>query len=618
MKRFLVIAFLAGTFVSAAHAQATDELNKLRIAGALEQAGEYEKAMDFYRQLYQIAPNNFVYFDGLRRTYMNLKKYDDAKSLIRDRIRIEPTNIVLFCELGDAYYKNDQRDSSMTIWNNAIATDPGNPNTYRAVANTMVSNRLFDNAIEVYKKAEAATNSKAMFVSEIARLYFLNMNYRESLRELLEMLQEQNTVSAVTNIEVQLGMYSSSKDAVEQFTEEMKKQVEDNPGNANYRHLLGFLYMEQKNYTAAYETYKWLDEHLKSNGTELFQFADRAYNDEAYDVAADAYREVSDLSNQKPVIAQALMGYANSLSKLWGKEHTKDDRPCAAEDSLKELDASLVVYDRIIREFSGPQYLSEAVLNSVQIKMEYFHDFAGAERLLLDYGNVLRMYGHEETQTRIRLYMMEGKFTDALATALEVVQSGPRGLTEKGESTSLYDRIEYQAALALYYQGMYDSSAYYLKKITSDPMSDAANDAIQLMNTITNNHGNPQALREFASASAMEASNRLPEAAVALEEILKDYPQVPLTDNARFDLAAAYCKMGNVSDALKNYSELAEDSTGIFADRAQYRICRIYQETLHEKDKAITEYENFLARFPNSIYQDKVRAIMRDLLGEKS
>ncbi len=618
MRWFLFLIFLIGAALSAVHAQSVDEVNKLRIAEALVQAGEYEKAVDFYKQLYQMAPDNFVYFDGLRRSYMNLKMYEDAETLIWNRIRSDPKNVVLFCELGDAYYKNGQRDSSMIIWNDALTIDSANPNTYRAVANVMVDNRMFDDAIQVYRKAEASTDSKFVFVPEIARLYFLNMNYRQCLRELLRMLAGQQASSNVATIEVQLGMYSSSAEAADQFTDEMEKQLRDNSDSANYRRVLGFLYMEKKNYPAAYETYKWLDAHLKSDGSELFQFASRAYNDEAFDVAADAFREVSDLSSQKPVIAQALLGYANSLRKLWEKEHPQDDRPCGTQDTLKDLSASLATYERILTEFPEPQYVIEAVSNSVQIQMNYFHDYSGAERLLSNYGSAMRVYGPGVTQMRIQLYMSEGNFAEALKTSLEFLQSGQRESSVNGESESLYDRIEYQAALALYYQGMYDSSTYYLRKITSNPMSDAANDAIQLMNTITNNRGNPQALRAFASAAAMEVSNRLPEAAAALEEVLKDYPQAPLAENARFDLAAAYCRLGNVPGALENYAELAADSTGIYADRAQFRICRIHQETLHEKDKAIAEYENFLARFPNSIYQDRVRAILRDLLGEKS
>ncbi len=642
----IIVTLLAGKVFS----QSADEMNKLRIAQALEQVGEYDKALEFYQQLYLLAPDNFVYFDGLRRTYMSLKKYDDAKVLLQERLKNEPANVVLMCQLADVYYKVRQsiatgssatgQDSAVIVWDKALAIDPKNPNTYRAVAASMADNRLFDDAIEVYRKGESAMNSPTMFVNDIARLYFLNANYRESLHELLKMLDAQRTSATVMNIEVGLGVHSSSKEALDQFTDEMKREVADHSDDFEYRQLLAFLFMETKDYSSAYATYKWLDEHSGSSGTQLLQFANRAYNDEAYEASGDAYKEVSSRSKNTSIVSEAIMGYANSLRALGEKDYAEDDRPCAAEDTLKELNASIAAYERIINEFSNTQYLSAAVFNSAEIRMEYFHDFTGAEKLLDGHSEIFSMSRDAGILILTRLYMLEGKFQDAWGAALPEITSqqssrsqlplqqysgGTDGVNvlsapeaHQLQAESFYDRIEYQAALALYYLGMYDSSNYYLKRITSNPMSDAANDAILLSNIITNNRSNPEALREFATASSMIMSNRIPEAAATLEDILKNYSQTPLAENARFDLAAAYCKMGKLADALKNYSMLTEDSTGIFADRAEFRICRIYEETLHEKSKTIAEYENFLVRFPNSIYQNKVREILRNLLGENS
>lgn len=528
----------------------------------------------------------------------------------------------------------------MIVWNNALAIDSKNPNTYRAVAASMADDRLFDDAIKVYRNGESATGSPAIFVNDIAQLYFLEANYRESLHELLKMLDAQRTNMDVENIEAQLGVYSSSKEALDQFTDEMKKETADHPDDFEYRQLLSFLFMETKDYSSAYAAYKWLDDHSGSNGTQLLQFADRAYNDEAYEAAAGAYKEVSTLSKVSPMVCEAIMGYANSLRAIGEKNYAEDDRPCASKDTLKDLNASIAAYEKIINEFPNSTYLYAAVFNSAEIRMEYFHDFTGAEKLLDDHRNILYIYHDAGILVLARLCMLQGKFQAALDTALLEINSKqsaaspppPRQhIGEVGEgygrpapepynpqAGSFYDRIEYQAALALYYLGMYDSSNFYLKRITRDPESDVASDAIQLSNTITNNRGNPEALRQFAIASSMIASNRVPEAAAVLTDILKDYPQAPLGENARFDLADAYCKMGRPAEALENYSALAGDSTGIFADRAQFRICRIYEETLHEKDRAIAEYEYFLVRFPNSIYQDKVREILKSLLGENS
>jgi tetratricopeptide (TPR) repeat protein len=223
---------------------------------------------------------------------------------------------------------------------------------------------------------------------------------------------------------------------------------------------------------------------------------------------------------------------------------------------------------------------------------------------------------------RIKLHLKEGNFNDAFSAAYGIIKPGPAGIQGtapvNSQSIRLNDEIEYEAATALFYMGKYDSSLYYLKKIVSNPSSDAANEAIQLMNTISDNRGNPAALGEFASASAMEESGRSSEAAAALEKLLSTYPNAPLADHARFNLASDYCRMGNVAEALRNYSTLAEDSTGVFADRAEFRIGRIYQESLHQNQQAVTEYESFLVRFPNSIYQNRVREILRSLLGENS
>lgn len=392
----------------------------------------------------------------------------------------------------------------------------------------------------------------------------------------------------------------------------MEKEVAEKPDDPDFRRLMAFLYMETKNYAAAYSNYKWLDEHSGSPGSELLQFAAMAYNDEAYDVAASAYKEVAGLSKDNSIVIQSLVENANSLRKWGEKNYAEDERPCSAADTLKELSQALSAYGKIIEEHPNAQALSASVSNSVELEMKYFHDLSRAEKLFLDYGYLLRPLTKDWALLRIQLYVKEEKFQNAFSTALEVLQQKPSVV---GGSL---DKIEFQAAVALYYLGLYDSSVFYLNKIVSNPMSDVANDAIQLLNTITNNRGNPPALREFASASAAEESNRVSDAAAMLEKLLSEYPNIPLSDNARFDLAADYCKTGDVGSALKNYSTLADDTTGVYADRADFRICRIYQETLHQKEKAITEYEGFLVRFPNSIYRNKVREILRDLLGENS
>jgi len=82
-------------------------------------------------------------------------------------------------------------------------------------------------------------------------------------------------------------------------------------------------------------------------------------------------------------------------------------------------------------------------------------------------------------------------------------------------------------------------------------------------------------------------------------------------------LAEAYCQIGDLKNSIRVYTELASDSTGIFSDIAQFRLGVIYQERLKDSTKALEEFEDFLRRFPASIYQDKVRKRIIGLMNMK-
>lgn len=599
-------------FIGNVFAQNVDELNKLRVAQALEQAGDFDKALPFYKQLYDAHPDNYIYFDDLRRTYISLRDYSAAADLIRSRLAISPNDVVLLSQLGDLYYKEGKPDSAGIVWNNALEVNPKDINAYRFVAQTMVNDNLYDRAVEVYKEGEEKTGSETAFVTDIAHVYFLNLNYRGSITELLKLFDSKNNESAYSYVESQLAQYSSSKEAMSSFTSVMEEKIKNNSGSIPYRQLLAFLYMQQKDYTSAYSVYKWLDDRLRSGGSEILAFADRAFDDGAYRPAAAAYKEVSESAKVSALVVRALMGYANSLRSIGVRDYSDEDMPCSSNDSLTDLNASLSTYRRIVTDFGNTDYAGPAAMNSIDIEMNYLHDYAEAERLFSKYRGLLDSYGEGLSLLRARLYIKEGNFKASLLESQRI-------LTRADEADDpYYNQVQYEAAISLYCLGMFDSSTYYLKRISANPSSDAADDAIRLYNLISDNKGNSGALNEYASAQAMEMSNRVPEEAATLEDILKKYPSVPLTDNTVFDLAAAYCKMGNVKQSLEFYSRLAADSTGIFADKAQFRIGRIYQETLHDKQKAISEYESFLARFPNSIYQNRVRQILQELLGPNS
>lgn len=592
--------------------QTLDELNKYRIAQALEGAGEYGRAVDFYQELHEISPRNIVYFDGLRRCYMQLKRYDEAVKLIKDRINIEPSNIVLYGELGDALYKYGRPDSALTVWRNAILINKNNPEAYRTVARFMSESRLFDKAIEVLKEGELTTNSPLIFAPEIARLYILTTNYRSALSELLKILEVQDHASALAYIESQIGLYSSSSEAMSQFTVELEKRSNDAPDNVDIKRLLAFIYMETRNYASAYKIYKWLDVKSQNRGTELMAFANQAYNDEAYEASARAYKEVALSANQGLIIPSALIGYANSLQKLSTSANKNREGGCVSVDSVSLLSEAVAVYENVAMKYPGTEYANEAILNAVKIRMNYFDDVQGARKLLSNLsGNLNQRFKNEEHLLKLEIGIREANYDSVIVAGESLIDNSPF------LPQSLIDQVKFYVALSFFYRGQLDSAAALFATISSNPMSDVANEALNYLAIIKDNSSAPEAVIQYARAAGMIKSGRVPEGISTLEGILKIFPNALIVDNTRLMLAEAYCQIGDLTNSIKFYREMASDSTGIFSDLAQYRLGVIYEERLKDSGKALKEYENFLRRFPASIYQDRVRMKIIGLMAHK-
>jgi hypothetical protein len=73
-KNIIRIIFLFGIFAlfQFTRAQDTDKLMKLRLAQGFEEAGEWEHAVALYEELSTLEPNNYLFLDGLQRSYMQM------------------------------------------------------------------------------------------------------------------------------------------------------------------------------------------------------------------------------------------------------------------------------------------------------------------------------------------------------------------------------------------------------------------------------------------------------------------------------------------------------------------------------------------------------------------
>ena len=85
-----------------------------------------------------------------------------------------------------------------------------------------------------------------------------------------------------------------------------------------------------------------------------------------------------------------------------------------------------------------------------------------------------------------------------------------------------------------------------------------------------------------------------------------------------FEMAKNISDIKKVEDAIKDLEEIITNhGDDLFGDDANYLAATLYEETLHEKEKAQQYYMNHLLKYPGSIYVTEARKRARRLRGDR-
>jgi tetratricopeptide (TPR) repeat protein len=608
-----LVLFLLSTFL--VFSQIPDQLTKFRLAQTYEQAGDFERAADAYRALLHADSSNVLYFEGLRRVYLQLKKYDDAIALIQSRLQRAPDDVALQAALGGVYYKAGLEKEANAAWERAIAIDPKNQNVYRVVANVELENRLLDRAAETYRRARTAINDPAVFTIDLAQLLAVSMDYAGSTREYVRWVRlNPNQLAFVQGRMASFtGREEARAIAVDVVTQEIKSEE-----NVRLEELLGWLYLEGKDFTRALDVYRRIDALTKSGGSNIYSFAERAFKEGAYDVAAKAYLEAIRIPVPPTLLPAAKYGYASSLMHMSLLADTLSAAPLQQipESEAYPRYAGAISYFRtIIAEFPRSEYSARSYYQIGTIQFERFFDLDGA---LASFEQVEK----ELPSVPLLQFSVALKIGEILVAKGDTASATGRFSAVLGAPNAtpdLHDEAAYRLAELEYFGGRFKEAIDRLSAITFNLKADYANDALQLLSFLQENMMTGEAaLKEYAGADFLARQRKNSEAITILQEVIEKYPKALLVDDALMRVAFLEAQAGRYDEALGSYERLLSSfaETSIALDRAQFNIGEIYEHGLREPEKAIAAYETLLSRYPRSLLATEARRRIRDLRGD--
>jgi tetratricopeptide (TPR) repeat protein len=611
--RSTFVVWLLIVAVAQTLAQSTE--NKFRLAQSYEQGGDFESAVKLYKELYIAEPTNSPFFDGLRRSYIFLKRYDEAIGLIRNQLTRNKNDANLFCLLASALYQAGNEKEANAAWESAVASDPKNANIYRLVANSLLENRLLEKTAELYRRARTTIGDETLFTLDLAYLLGVMMDYHGATIEYLRYLAPMPT--QLGYVQNRLAQFTGKPEALAAAIEAVRS-AGIKPDELTTQRLLGWLILEGKNYADAFEVYKTIDRLANAQGVELYAFGDRAYKEGAYAIAAEAYKAAAEvLPKDRRAFAQFGLALATKELTTLGDTSLPPIHSGSTIPEAQSRYATAIDYFRaVIAERPNTDLAAKAHYHIGRIQFEKHFDLDGA---------LASFAGAESSLSAVRfdVAIKCGEVLTAKADTASAAARFRQVIGAPNATPDQQDEATFRLAELAYFGGNVSEAMDLLGSISANVKADYTNDALQLLSFLQENTapmgGTSEAqLKEFARADFLARQHKNTEAISLLQHLINKNPQALFVDEGWMRIAMLQTHARLYTDALASYQKLLDtfSESSIALDKAQFNIARLYDVHLKDKPNAIAAYERLLATYPQSLLVDAARKRIRELRGD--
>ncbi len=614
--RSVLFPFLALCLPVLSTAQTPEVMARFRLGQSYEQAGDPEQAVRIYQELFSRDSTNQLFFESLVRVTIQLKRYDEAISLLRRRLTVARSDPNVHNTLASVYYKAGRESEAFAEWEGVIQSDPSNPNVYRSVVQTLIENRLLEKAAETYRRARVACKDPQLFTLDLAQLLAGTMDYAGATREYLSWLEQNPT--QLSFVQSRMSTFTAKEDARTAARDVVREALQRSEEPRLYE-LLAWLYMEGKEFAQAFDVYRRLDAASKAQGAVVYAFAERAFKERAFDVAALAYREAIGLPVAAARLPYAKYGYASCLKELGALSDSLSLYSVAgvtpATESQPRFEGAIAYFRQIIEEYPRSEFSAKSYYQIGLIQFERFFDLDGAIRAFQGAAADLPERSSLRFEVDLRtaeVLLCKGDTSGAQAILAPVVNA-PTATPDQ------QDEANFRLAQIAYFEGNLAASIGRLDGISTNVKANFANDAIELRTFLQENLSTAEpALRLFAGADFLAYQHRFSEAIPLFVSTVARYPQALLVDDALMKIGSLQARMGQYQDAIATYQRLLTDfkASSIALDKAQFNIGDVYQYGLKDSVQALAAYERLLADYPHSLLADQARKRIRALRGD--
>ena len=596
---------------AAAQAADSSEAVRFRLAETLLRGGQTDDAIAVLEDLHARRPTAFAYRQKLGEAYRAGRRYADALELLDLQRAREGATPALDADRAALRYALGDSLTAFAAWDAVVAEDPRDALRVRTVAAAMAEAGAPRRALALLDAARPRVADPAALDRDAARLAARAGDLRRAADAYLDVLAADPQ---------QLGFVRSELDrlaedhdaALPLLVEAASARARRTPTNRPLRELLAGLALQAGDARRALDETRAVDRLDREEGRVLMLFARTAADAGAFETAAEAYADVLARYPDGPAAAEARLGLG-LLHERWA-DAAAEPGAAPGTHAARALDA----FRAFVGAHPGHPSVPDARRRTGRLLLDAAGD-AAAARAVLDsvIATAPRAPAAEEAAFDLGRVSLRAGDLDGAALAFD-------RLEERLRTGDLADRARFERALLDLYRGDLDAALARAEVLAENASADVANDAIALQLLLVENRtdslGLPLAryaratllLRRGQGAAARDSLDALL-TALAAPDARTGGPH-PLLDDARRARADVFLSLGQPAEAARALEEIARDFPDSYlADRALYDLAGLQERALNDPTAAAATLRRLLDAFPASLLAPDARRTLRRL-----
>jgi tetratricopeptide (TPR) repeat protein len=600
MKAFFITLFLLFNMLS--FGQQSEDQNNYFLAETYYREGEFEKATQIFKKLYEKSSFNTTYLNRLISCYQETNAFETADKLLKEKIAKNPSHAYLYVFLGYNYDKQKQNELAIKYYEKALKSLEEKSNYGAIMGRLFKEYSLLDYAILAYEKA-MEKNESVNYNFQIAQIYGEQGEFKKMFESYINLVDKN---SSYLNLVQRYSSRYITDDATNEanilFRKSLLRKAVSNPKN-EWNILLSWLFAQQKDYGKAFIQEKALFEREASDLSEIFSLGKLAFDNNDFDAAKECFHFIEKNAN----ITEDKIETNVYLIKI----------AIATKNPEIEL-----LFQNLFKQFGKNQ-------QTINLQVEYadYLTFHKNEPLLATtvLEEALTFANSKFDKGRIKLKLgdvlvFRGMFNKALIYFSQI-QTQLKG-------SELAQQARFKVAQTSYFKGDFEWAKAQLKVLKSSTTQLIANDAVDLFLKITDNEpvdSIPSGLKQLAKAELLAYQNKNEEALAELSNLFTSnkilinglIPGEVIYDDVLFLQAKLLSKQQNYEEAILSLAKIiAADNQGFLTDDVYFMMAELYNFHIKDTEKAKEYYQKIIFEHPSSIYLVEARNKFRKLRGD--